>query len=344
MTRQDGRSAHRPCRFDSLAFVMLCLAAVRQTCGNLAHPDDVAAAVRFRAPHAVAGYATELAITAVGLVQGVTYRLVVSVARGGDMVHTDETSFTWSREMAAASGVVHASKHQIQHTLPPLTAGPHTVRATLLNDVTGTEGEVGLASLVQRLDPVECPEAGAPSTSRPHTSRNLCLLDGECFKHDQLGISAKHLVQYDDSDLAYRAWNVGSNAAACLARARQWHLHCGNPLKSPMTATYVPTLESYTFPEDGTQVHGDGEGEWVLLLHVTDGYLDFFDNFWKHYERIEKWSVPHVVKVVVASEATASYVHDAYGGRMEVVAGAATNNGDNQEAFDFFDKRFNVVV
>ena len=59
---------------------------------------------------------------------------------------------------------------------------------------------------------------------------------------------------------------------------------------------------------------------------------------------IENWKVPHVVKVVVASEATKRYLHEVYGDRLEVEAGANNNNDDGQHAFGFFDKGFNAVV
>ena len=108
----------------------------------------MAAAVRFRPPHAVAGCETKLAITAVGLVQGVAYSLVVFVKRADDVIYADETSLTWSREMAAASGDS-TDTHGFEFMLPPLTAGSHTVRATLLDAYTGEE----LASMVQQLLP-----------------------------------------------------------------------------------------------------------------------------------------------------------------------------------------------
>ena len=156
------RAPHRLCLHHSLAFALLCLAlAVRHACGEgegrTRHPDDVAAAVRFRAPHVVAGCSTELDVTAIGLVQGVTYRLVVSVAQGGDTVSSDEASVTWSREMAAASGDVHV----FWHALPPLSSGPHTVRATLLDAAAGDDGESELASMVQQLHPIEDLDASA---------------------------------------------------------------------------------------------------------------------------------------------------------------------------------------
>ena len=156
------RAPQRPCRRDSLAFALLWLAlAVRHACGEgegrTRHPDDVAAAVRFRAPHVVAGCSTELDVTAIGLVQGVTYRLVVSVARAGDVVHVHETSIAWSREMAAANGDVHV----FAHVLPPLSGHPHTVRATLQDVVAGVDGEAVLASMVQQLHLTEDLAAGA---------------------------------------------------------------------------------------------------------------------------------------------------------------------------------------
>ena len=142
MSRQERRAPH-PARLGvSLALTMLCLAVSNRT-----HPDDISAAVRFRSPHVVAGGATEFAITAVGLVQGVTYRLIVSLARGGDMVSADETSVAWSHEMAAAR----MDAHVFTHTLPPLSLGPHTLRVTLLDAAAGDGEDAELASMVQRL-------------------------------------------------------------------------------------------------------------------------------------------------------------------------------------------------
>jgi hypothetical protein len=74
--------------------------------------------------------------------------------------------------------------------------------------------------------------------------RGQCAIDGKCFKYKELG------GLRDDSDIAYRKFKVGINASACLARARQWHQFCGNPETSPVTATWVPTSESHTFPRD----------------------------------------------------------------------------------------------
>ena len=120
----------------------------------------MAAAVYFRAPHVVAGCATELAIKAVGLVQGVTYILELSVARGGDVVHLDQTSLTWSRDMAGVSGDTRKSTHM----LPPLTAGEHTVRATLLDAAVLPEGDAMLATsarsiLIDSNAPATCTSA-----------------------------------------------------------------------------------------------------------------------------------------------------------------------------------------
>ena len=72
--------------------------------------------------------------------------------------------------------------------------------------------------------------------------RGRCSIDGDCFKYKELG------GLRDDSDIAYREFKVGINASACLDRARQWHQFCGNPGTSPVTATWVLTSESHTFP------------------------------------------------------------------------------------------------
>ena len=155
-TGHEGRRVPHPtCRCRSLTSALLCLAlAVPHTCGegdSHRHPDHVAACVRFSKPQVVAGRTTELAITAVGLVQGVTYRLVVSVARGGSTVFSREMSVTWSRGGSTTSGDVHV----FAHTLPPLPSGPHTVRATLLDANAIQDQDPVLASMVQRLDPTE---------------------------------------------------------------------------------------------------------------------------------------------------------------------------------------------
>ena len=171
MTQQKGRASHRSCRLDSLAFALLCLAlACRHTWGEghgRTHPDDVSAALRFRKPHFVAGSATELAIVAVGLAQEVTYTLMVSVARGGDVVHIGESSVMWTLEMAAASGDVHV----FTHALPPLCSGPHTVRAALLDAAAGTEPVTELAAVEHVVHPAEDSEAGASCATPPLQTR-----------------------------------------------------------------------------------------------------------------------------------------------------------------------------
>jgi hypothetical protein len=76
----------------------------------------------------------------------------------------------------------------------------------------------------------------------------------------------------------------------------------------------------------------------VLLLHVTDGYIDFLDNFMAHYSKIDH-SRPHVVKVVVASRAAEVYVRERYG-FVEVALGKKFGC----QAFGFNDKGFTEIV
>ena len=154
-------SPHLRFRLCSRAFALLCLVlAVRHTCGEgdglTRHPEDVAAAVRFRAPLVVAGCATELNVTTAGLVQGVKYKLVVSVARNGDVVYADDTSIAWSRG-TGSQGASHSS----EHILPPLPAGPHTLRVTIIDTFASSPDEAMLANAVRTVNPLADGAGGA---------------------------------------------------------------------------------------------------------------------------------------------------------------------------------------
>ena len=87
----------------------------------------------------------------------------------------------------------------------------------------------------------------------------------------------------------------------------------------------------------GASAEREAHGEWVLLLHVTDGYMDFLHNFLAWYMEIEHWSVQHVVKVVVSSDAAARDITSAYGSlKLEVVVGSDFGQrplGYNNKAF-----------
>lgn len=117
------------------------------------HPDDLAVAVRLSAPSCVAGCATELKVIASGLVEGVTYRMLVEVWRGSDLIHADEISVAWSREIAEKAAP--SSSHLFQHMLPSLSVGPNTVRATLLDANVDEADEAALASVVHRIHATE---------------------------------------------------------------------------------------------------------------------------------------------------------------------------------------------
>jgi len=146
-------------------------------------------------------------------------------------------------------------------------------------------------------------------------ARELCVIHGDCFKYPNYN------GLHDDSHFAYVQWGVGSDMGRCLSRAREWHIYCNNSRARPVTATFVPTHDQYTFPESHPHT-GRGGQEWIMLLHVTDAYMDFFDNFWNHYLKIENWSVQHVVKVVVASQSSAEYIQSRYGSRIQVEVGS----------------------
>ena len=160
-----------PCQRRGLVLALLFFVnIIQRTRGDggsrLRQPDDIAAAVRFSAPCCVAGCAAELNVTAFGLVRGVTYRLLVVVARGGDAIYADETSITWSAEMAEKA--TPAGSHLFQRMLPPLPAGPHTVRATLLDAAADTTEDAMLSSMVRQLDPWEDRAAGSTPTQRSY--------------------------------------------------------------------------------------------------------------------------------------------------------------------------------
>ena len=110
----------------------------------------------------------------------------------------------------------------------------------------------------------DTPVKGVKSTlsEKPVGARRLCLIDGHCSAQE--GGGSRHMVRQDDSEIAYRFWNVGSDVEACLARARQWHLHCQNPSSMPITATYVPTSDSQTFPDARALDDDKLRRDWVL--------------------------------------------------------------------------------
>ena len=162
------RALQRSCRRNSLAFALMCLAwAARHTCGEgdgfTRHPEDVAASVRFRAPLVVAGCATELNVTTAGLVQGVTYKLVVSMVRNGDVVYADDTSIAWSRG-TGSQGASHSS----EHILPPLPAGPHTLRVTVSDAFASSPSGATLATATEALNPWEDRAARAACAAQTH--------------------------------------------------------------------------------------------------------------------------------------------------------------------------------
>ena len=183
-----------------------------------------------------------------------------------------------------------------------------------------------------------CPDIQVVDRGIVGKKRNVCVFDGECSQHLRLQVP-RVLVRHDDSDLAYRHWGVGESEAACLSRARQWHVFCGNAESSPMTATFVPSSRRSTFPGARNDVTARSKA-WVMLLHVTDGYMDFLENFLAHHQRIGQWSVEHVVKVVVSSKAAARTLKDRYGDMIEVSLGSDFG----KQAFGFDDEGFTSVV
>lgn len=194
---------------------------------------------------------------------------------------------------------------------------------------THTHHASALAEIDNSTIDSKSPQAFSDESEQERAAWSLCLIDGDCFRYPEFN------GRHDDSPLAY-TWGVGIDRDICLARARQWHIYCNNSLSSPTTATFVPTLDNYTFPQTGGDKEGVLPKEWVMLLHVTDGYMDFFDNFWQHYLLIESWSVEHVVKVIVSSSSSAEYIRSRYGSSIDVTIGPYFGNtpyGFNHQTF-----------
>ena len=78
----------------------------------------------------------------------------------------------------------------------------------------------------------------------------------------------------------------------------------------------------------------------MLLLHVTDGYIDFFENFYQSYLKISLFSTPHTLKVVVASRKAEHYIREHCGQAVEVALGQEFGG----QAFSFNDKGFTAVA
>ena len=306
----------KSCRWASrsLILVLLALAAIAQeqdgqgdqeTDVSLEHPG---VAISFESTPLVFRRQMELTLRTVGILRGHKYRVEVQLL--DRLKHRIAEHVVVEHAFDEDSGdrvVIH-----LQQPQPPIDD-------TLLHFRIGVWLQQGLIARIdcslrpQQLEDREQTELVAGDAGKD--SRNVCLVDGECWSGESQGVS-NPLVRHDDSDFAYRHWNVGKNSAACLSRARQWHLFCKNPTTSPITATFVPTADQETFPSPGggtnSTMDGQSPFDWVILLHATDGYLDFLENFLQHYTQIETWSIKHAVKVVVSSRAAKQYIRATY--------------------------------
>ena len=306
------------------------------------HPDDVPVSLSWHSEiRSIAGTETPFDAIVQGLVTGAHYELIYQVQTiGGDLMLTERWDF---RGEPGSNSKVDADDADADSSLL-------SQRVKLFVPKDWPVGEYSASIFVFSVGPRKrelltlmkrklfVDAAPPPVEKRSESERNLCLIDGQCLQHGALRDIPGHLVRHDDSDLAYRALGVGSREASCLARARQWHLYCGNTPAEPMTATFTPTSATNTFPD--VDAAEDVQLEWVMMLHVNDGYLDFFDNFWRHYLRIQHWTVEHIIKVYVSSDKAASYVRQVCGDKVQV--GRASDAG--QQAFGFFDKGFPSLV
>ena len=180
------------------------------------HPDDVAMALRFRVPHLVAGCSAELDVTASGIVQGVTYTLAIVVASLGDVVYADETSITMPCETGAQG-----ASHSFQHVLPPLYAGPHTLRVTIIDTFASSPEEAELANVVRTVQPLADDAAGAACASHTHPCVRAEGPVGGCLTDDDSA---------EDEESAYTFVNISKHAegdsAQCVVSAA---VVCHNP-------------------------------------------------------------------------------------------------------------------
>jgi len=272
------------------------------------HPDELPVAVSFAPPASTACQGSTFAVSVWGLQRQACYAISVLVRRGTVVVHDSSVRISASPTQARSSLSVH---------LPPLSAGEHSVRVSVIDAFDGSAGASILSTMVRPLH-VQSAELGtetACAEARTQGRSAVCIIDGTCAKYSEW------TGQHDDSDFAYAHLGVGKTAVHCLARAREWFLYCENPPSLPITAKFVPTGDEAVHPDVRQTLSHAEKAPWVMLLHVTDGFLDFLDNFLLHYRKIPEWSVKHEVKVIVTSQAAAHYISSTYGDALEVSVG-----------------------
>ena len=283
---------------------------------RLRQPDDMAAAVRFGAPCCVAGCEADLNVTASGLVRGVTYRLLVVVARGGDAIYADETSITWSAEMAEKA--TPAGSHLFQRMLPPLPAGPHTVRATLLDAAADTTEDTMLSSMVQQLDPRVDRAAGATCAARAHhRARDGGEVAGKV--QGQLNAGSTVLNVYVVSLQGVPGASL-MNAGRLDAFYGHWHSMCGDQVQFTLCPGIVDERRGYgitqAFIECFDRAMEDGQ---AMAIFMEDDAVPFEPDFCNASVRTTLWlKAPKDALVILLGGHQWVYGVDKHGGFREI--------------------------
>jgi len=119
------------------------------------HPDDMEVVIQFGKPQIIVGWPTDFEATAIGLAQEVDYRMLLTVLRGGDIVHEKGINFRAGDD--ASAGVGERLSHTLSSIIPPLPAGAHTVRVRLQDPRATSERDSILGNVVQTVEPLDAP-------------------------------------------------------------------------------------------------------------------------------------------------------------------------------------------
>ena len=134
---------------------VIVLSTIALSQSSRRHPDDMEVVIQFGKPQIIVGWPTDFEATAIGLAQEVDYRMLLTVLRGGDIVHEKGINFRAGDD--ASAGVGERLSHTLSSIIPPLSAGAHTVRVRLQDPRATSERDSLLGNVVQTVEPLDAP-------------------------------------------------------------------------------------------------------------------------------------------------------------------------------------------